>query len=179
MSRPALEVVEGGAARPAGPRAHLRELYTRYGGAVHARCRYLLRDETRAQDALHDVFARALTEDLTTHPSPLAWLMTVATRHCLNALRSERAAWRRWFERDARARGAEGHGGAGAMETRELVRQLLARVDAETQAAVVHYHVDGMTLEEVAAALGRSVPTVRKRLESFARLGGEELELRR
>ena len=179
MRRPALEVVEGGAARPREPRALLHDLYTRYGGAVHARCRYLLRDDARAQDALHDVFARALTEDLGAHASPLAWLMTVATRHCLNQLRGERAAWRRWFERDARANAEAGHGGEGPLETRELVRKLLARVDEETQAAVVHYHVDGMTLEEVAAALGRSVPTVRKRLESFARLGGEALEPRR
>ena len=64
------------------------------------------------------------------------------------------------------------------LETRDLVRRLLSRVDAETQAAVVHYHVDGMTLEEVAALLGRSVPTIRKRLEHFAALGGEELALR-
>ena len=32
-----------------------------------------------------------------------------------------------------------------------------------------------MTLEEVAALLGRSVPTIRKRLEAFARRGGREL----
>ena len=42
---------------------------------------------------------------------------------------------------------------------------------------MIHYHVDGMTLEEVAAALGRSVPTVRKRLEQFAELGGEALRV--
>ncbi len=63
------------------------------------------------------------------------------------------------------------------METRDLVRRLLSKVDVETQQAVIHYHVDGMTLEEVAAALGRSVPTVRKRLEQFAELGGEELRV--
>ena len=32
-----------------------------------------------------------------------------------------------------------------------------------------------MTLEEVAALLGRSVPTVRKRLEEFAAICGKEL----
>jgi RNA polymerase sigma-70 factor (ECF subfamily) len=63
------------------------------------------------------------------------------------------------------------------METRELVRALLSRVDLETQTAVVHYWVDGMTLEEVAAMLGRSVPTVRKRLERFAALTNEELKI--
>lgn len=128
---------------------------------------------------MHDVFARALShvDEFRADASPLTWLMKIATHHCLNQLRSERAGWRRWFERDEAAR-PEAHGGPGEMETRDLVRRLLARVDTETQAAVVHYHVDGMTLEEVAALLGRSVPTIRKRLEHFAVLGGEELRVR-
>ncbi|MCE9668235.1 sigma-70 family RNA polymerase sigma factor [Myxococcus stipitatus] len=176
-SQPALRVIQGG---PQGDRRDLlRELYTKYGGSVLGRCRYLLKDAAKAEDAMHDVFARALThvEDFRSDASPLTWLMKIATHHCLNLLRSEQAAWRRWFERDAAAR-PEAHGGQGEMETRDLVRRLLARVDTETQAAVVHYHVDGMTLEEVAALLGRSVPTIRKRLERFAELGGEELRVR-
>lgn len=171
-----LRVIQGGAAEDR--RAHLRELYTKYGGNVLGRCRYLLKDAAKAEDAMHDVFARALlhSDGFRAEASPLTWLMKIATHHCLNQLRSERAGWRGWFQRDEAAR-AEGHGGQQAMETRDLVRRLLARVDVETQAAVIHYHVDGMTLEEVAAALGRSVPTVRKRLEQFAEMGGEELRI--
>ncbi|WP_021781618.1 RNA polymerase sigma factor [Myxococcus hansupus] len=174
---PSLQVV------PGGPRLDrrdfLRELYTKHGGSVLGRCRYLLKDPAKAEDAMHDVFARALThaEDFRADASPLTWLMKIATHHCLNQLRGERAGWRQWFERDAATR-PEGHGGQDDMETRDLVRRLLGRVDAETQAAAVHYHVDGMTLEEVAALLGRSVPTIRKRLERFAELGGEELTVR-
>jgi RNA polymerase sigma-70 factor (ECF subfamily) len=170
-------VIEGGLQQDR--RAFLRELYTKYGGSVLGRCRYLLKDAARAEDAMQDVFARALThvDEFRADASPLTWLMKIATHHCLNQLRSERAGWRQWFERDAAAR-PEGHGGQGEMETRDLVRRLLTRVDTETQAAVIHYHVDGMTLEEVAAVLGRSVPTIRKRLERFAELGGEELRVR-
>ena len=51
---------------------------------------------------------------------------------------------------------------------RDQVRKLLSNFDLETQAAAVHYHVDEMTLEEVATLLGRSVPTVRKRMLAFA-----------
>jgi RNA polymerase sigma-70 factor (ECF subfamily) len=40
---------------------------------------------------------------------------------------------------------------------------------------VIHYHVDEMTLEEVAALIGRSIPTVRKRLEDFATSCGKEM----
>lgn len=173
--QPTLKVMQGGLT---DRRALLRELYTTYGGSVYARCRYLLRDEAQAEDALQEVFARALThaEAFRAESSPLTWLMKIATHHCLNQLRAERAPWRRWFEREAAAR-PEGDSGAQGLETRELVRSLLSRVDVETQQAVVHYWVDGMTMEEVAAALGRSVPTVRKRLQQFSALAGKELEV--
>ncbi len=173
--QPALKVIHGG---QKDRRAFLRELYTTYGGSVYTRCRYLLKDATKAEDALQEVFARALThgDAFRAEASPLTWLMKIATHHCLNQLRAERAPWRRWFEREAAAR-PEGDAGAEVLETRELVRSLLSRVDVETQAAVVHYWVDGMTLEEVAAVLGRSVPTVRKRLEHFAALTNEELRV--
>ncbi|HVG57205.1 MAG TPA: sigma-70 family RNA polymerase sigma factor [Hyalangium sp.] len=176
-SQPVLRVIQGGP--PEDRRAFLRELYTKYGGSVLGRCRYLLKDAAKAEDAMHDVFARALThsDGFRAEASPLTWLMKIATHHCLNQIRSERAGWRSWFEREEAAR-PEGHGGQQSMETRDLVRRLLSKVDVETQQAVIHYHVDGMTLEEVAAALGRSVPTVRKRLETFAELGGEELRVR-
>ena len=89
-------------------------------------------------------------------------------------IRAERAPWHQRFARETRARG-EGHGGAQAFEDRESVRKLLATLDLETQQAVIHYFVDEMTLDEVAAAIGRSVPTVRKRLASIATLR-EKLE---
>lgn len=166
MKATALEPVVAAAAPAPGGLA-VSELYARYAGAVYARCRYLLRGRAEAEDATQEVFARAFThgEGFRAEASPLTWLVTIATRHCLNQLRASGAAWRAQLARDAQARG---EGQAGPAEARELVRQLLARFDDETQEAAVLYHVDEMTLEEVAAALGRSVPTVRKRLAQFA-----------
>jgi RNA polymerase sigma-70 factor (ECF subfamily) len=160
---------------PAAPDP-IRELYLKYGGSVYGRCRYLLRNDTKAEDAMQDVFAKALEHHATfrAEASPLTWLMKIATHHCLNLLRSERAGWRRRFERDERARSPVTEG-PQALEHRDLVVKLLGRFDLETQAAAIHYHVDEMTLEEVAALLGRSVPTVRKRLEAFAAACGEAL----
>lgn len=174
MSSPALAVIEGG--KGADGRDLLRELYVKYGGAVFGRCLYLLKDRTKAEDAMQDVFARAFKhhEGFRREASPLTWLMKIATHHCLNEIRSEKAGWRKLFERQEKAR-PEGDGGHQVMELRELIRKLLSRFDAETQAAVVHYHVDEMTLEEVAKLLGRSVPTIRKRLEHFAQVSGQEL----
>jgi RNA polymerase sigma-70 factor (ECF subfamily) len=58
-SRPELRVVAGGKADDT--RAALRELYTSYGGSVYGRCQYLLRDRAKAEDAMQDVFAKALS----------------------------------------------------------------------------------------------------------------------
>ena len=161
---PELQVIPGG--KP-DPREQLRELYQRYGAAVRSRCRYVLKDSGEAEDAMHEVFARALPRlgSFRGEASPLSWLMQIATRHCLNVLRARRAAWR--DEVQGQAKIAPVSSGA-PVEGRDLVRALLGRFDEETQAAAIHYYVDEMTLEEVAAALGRSVPTVRKRLAQFA-----------
>jgi RNA polymerase sigma-70 factor, ECF subfamily len=171
MAKPVLEVLPGGGS--AESRAALRDLYSQYGGSVFGRCSYLLKDRSKAEDAMQDVFAKALAHlgEFRSEASPLTWLMKIATHHCLNLLRAERAPWHQSFRRQEESRG-EAHGGPQLFEDREAVRQLLGRCDLETQAAAVHYYVDEMTLEEVAALLGRSVPTIRKRLESFARPGG-------
>jgi RNA polymerase sigma-70 factor (ECF subfamily) len=173
MPKPTLEVLQGGSA--ADSRAALRDLYSKYGGSVFGRCSYLLKDRSKAEDAMQDVFAKALTHlaEFRSEASPLTWLMKIATHHCLNVLRAERAPWHQRFRRHEQARG-EGHGGPQLFEDREAVRHLLSRCDLETQAAAVHYYVDEMTLEEIAKLLGRSVPTIRKRLESFTRLSQQE-----
>ncbi len=188
MAPPALQLLPGGRGEEVGEsstsaspsvddaRSLLRDLYARHGGAVFGRCLYLLKDRARAEDAMQDVFARAFTNHrgFRNEASPLTWLMKIATHHCLNELRSERAGWRRLFEREQRAR-PQHDGSHEQMELREQVRAVLGRFDAETQAAAIHYHVDEMTLEEVAALLGRSVPTIRKRLQHFAQVSGQEL----
>jgi len=167
----ALQLIRGG--REESGRSDLRELYQKYGGSVYGRCLYLLKERAAAEDAMQDVFAKALTHlgHFRSEASPLTWLLRITTNHCLNQIRSERAGWRERFLRQEAAR-PEGHGGPQVMEKRDQVRQLLRRFDPETQAAAVHYHVDEMTLEEVAQLLGRSVPTVRKRLQDFAAASG-------
>jgi RNA polymerase sigma factor (sigma-70 family) len=173
---PTFRIIPGEKGLAAGDaRAQLRELYEKYGASVYGRCSYVLRDRNLAEDAMQDVFAKALThyESFRAEASPLTWLIKIATHHCLNILRAQRAGWHARFEREARARNATDPG-PQVFEMRELVTRMLSLVDQETQAVAIHYHVDEMTLEEVAALLGRSVPTVRKRLSDFAAVCGRE-----
>lgn len=171
--RPALQVIEGG--KSTG-RAWLQSLYVKYGSAVYGRCRLILRDPSAAEDAMQDVFARAMVNEGTfrAEASPLTWLMKIATHHCLNVIRSAGAGWHDDYAAMQVVRG-EAHGGAPALEARDLVRKSLAKFDLETQQAVIHYWVDDLTLEEVAVTLERSVPTIRKRLRAFADQTGQTL----
>jgi RNA polymerase sigma factor (sigma-70 family) len=174
---PTFRIIEGEKRLAADDaRADLRDLYEKYGASVYGRCSYLLRDRSKAEDAMQDVFAKALVHyaSFRQEASPLTWLIKIATHHCLNLLRADRAAWHARFERETRARNATDPG-PQAFEMREQVLRMLSLVDQETQAVAIHYHVDEMTLEEVAALLGRSVPTIRKRLSEFAAICGKEV----
>ena len=161
-----LGVIDGG---QRSGRAWLEELYAKYGGAVFSRCRFLLKNGPATEDAMQDVFAKAIINErrFRGESSALTWLLKIATHHCLNVLRGEKAAWHDQYAQAQVNRG-EGHGGEQMLEARDVVRRSLEAFDLETQSAVVHYYLDEMTLEEVAALLERSVPTIRKRLRGFA-----------
>lgn len=160
---------ESGSARAGAEGARepglLEELYRRHAGAVYARCRYLLRDDDAARDAVQDVFVRALRAlpELRAVASPTAFLLRAATNHCLNVLRASRAAWREEVARVALARSERGI----EPDARELVRALLGAAPPEAQEVAVLYFVDELTQAEIAQATGRSVPTVRARLREF------------
>lgn len=157
----------GPSSGPAEPREHglVEELYLRHAAAVHARCRYLLRDAEASRDATQEVFARALgaVRELRAATSPSAFLLRAATNHCLNQLRASRAAWRDEVARlagERKERGIE-------PDARELVRALLGAAPPEAREVAVLYFVDELTQAEIAEATGRSLPTVRKRLREF------------
>ena len=166
-------VIPGGRAEATSPSpSHARretgllvDLYQRHAGAVFGRCRWLLRDEEAAKDATQEVFARALLAlpEFRAAASPSTWLMRIATHHCLNELRAGRARWKEELARVAELRGEEGI----VADRRELVRALLGQAEPEEQEMAIMYYVDELTQIEIAAATGRSLPTIRKRLRGF------------
>lgn len=124
---------------------------------------------------MQEVFARALCnlDGFRAESSPLTWLLKIATHHCLNLLRSNRALWKEEMRKLALVRPeAEADG-----DVRAVVRRLLSRFDEETQACAIHYLVDEMSQEEVAQVVGLSVPTVRKRVRAFLAAARAELGL--
>lgn len=163
--------------REISPRAEIAELYTRYGATVVTRCRYLLRDEEAARDAAQEVFVKVMRsiESFRQDASPLTWMLRIATNHCLNLIAAQKARWHDRFKQYAQHKEEEEGSRGSALERARMVRDLLARLDVETQQIAVHYFVDEMTQDEIALALGRSLPTIRKRLEKFRRVARKEL----
>jgi RNA polymerase sigma-70 factor, ECF subfamily len=149
--------------------------YLRYGPMVLRRCRTLLRDPAKAEDAMQDVFMSVLrSEARLTDEAPGALLLRVATNVCLNKLRGER---RRpedaHAEDDLPLRIAQADDGGDA-ESRTLARSVLGKLfgagdplAASTRSLAFMHLVDGMTLEEVARESRLSVSGVRKRLRGL------------
>ena len=178
----AFRVIEGGRAeaRPGAPAEGrglppglLAELYEKHAAQVYGRCRWLLRDEHEARDALQEVFVKALRsmDEFRGAASPGTWLLKIATNHCLNTLRARKAAFREQLE----AMQAERRQDTEPPERRELVRMLLGAAPGEAQEVAVLYYVDELTQAEIAQAMGRSLPTVRKRLREFIAAAREAL----
>ena len=69
----------------------IESLYRTHGPMVLRRCRSLLRNESKAVDAMHDVFVELLRRETRLDAmAPAGLLLTTATHVCLNRLRSER-----------------------------------------------------------------------------------------
>jgi RNA polymerase sigma-70 factor (ECF subfamily) len=150
--------------------------YLRYGPMVLRRCRTLLRDPAKAEDAMQDVFVSLIrNEDRLRDEAPGALLLRVATNVCLNRLRGERRRPEDAHDDDDLAlRIAQADDGAGDAESRTLARSVLGKLfgsddplAASTRSLAFMHLVDGMTLEEVARESRLSVSGVRKRLRGL------------
>lgn len=150
-------------------------LYRTHGPMVLRRCRSLVGDEELAREAMQEVFVLVVRhhERLESRgTSSLLW--RIATNTCLNLLRSRRRRPETpdddLISRIAFADEAEDRSLAG-----RVLDRLFARVPESSRTIAVMHLVDGMTLEEVADAVGLSVSGVRKRLRALSTLA---LELR-
>ena len=146
----------------------------KHAAAVYGRCRYLLRDDAEARDGLQDVFVKVLhaLPQFRAAASPSTWILKVATHHCLNLLREKKALWRE----QVKALQAGRRQDTEPPERRELVRALLSSAPEEAQEVAVLYFVDELTQGEIAQAMDRSLPTVRKRLREFLSCAREALK---
>jgi RNA polymerase sigma factor (sigma-70 family) len=159
-------------------RETLRQLYERYGPHVYGRCRFLLKDEEQARDAVQEVFLKAMDHGsgFRNEAQPSTWLIRIATNYCLNLIRMNRNKTRQSVaDGSLPIAGPQVLWSSDRAERRQMVRQLLERVDGECARVAIHYFVDEMTQDEIGQLIGRSLPTVRKRLREFLEAASNEL----
>jgi len=150
--------------------------YLRYGPMVLRRCRTLLRDPAKAEDAMQDVFVSLIRhEERLRDEAPGALLLRIATNVCLNRMRGERRRPEDAHDDDDLAlRIAQADEPGGDAESQALARNLLGKLfgakdplAASTRSLAFMHLVDGMTLDEVAREARLSVSGVRKRLRGL------------
>lgn len=130
---------------------------------------------TEAEDAVQDVFVN-LMGSRRWPENPKAWLYRAARFRALKGLRSERRRW----QREARAIEDEApqlepHVGEAALDARQAQRALLQLPPEEREAVTLRIW-GGLTLEEIAGVMGRSVPTVFRRYHAGLQKLREHLE---
>jgi RNA polymerase sigma factor (sigma-70 family) len=139
-------------------------LYLRYAPMVRRRCLHLLRDDALAQDAAQEVFVNCLRfQDRLAGEFPSSLLFRMATNTSLNLMRSRRRRPETHDENILLAIASQEDHGA-AYEARSVLGRIFGKEEESTRVMAVMYHLDGMTLDEVAKETGMSISGVRKRL---------------
>ena len=153
----------------------------------------LLGSRTEAEDVAQTVFLRAFQRfaEIGNSPTAAAWLRTVTRNICLNHLSRYRSRWRFFSElpsgdkedgRESEADVASAASLADLVEQADLQRHLedaLRQLPAQQRVPLVLFHLEDMSYQEVADALGVSLAKVktdihrgrealRKRLKSHA-----------
>lgn len=153
--------------------ADFDSLYRQFGPMVLRRCKFLLKNEEKALDAMQDVFVRLIErkEKLSNVCSSL--LYTMATNVCLNKIRSDKL--RSGPEFDVIAEIVEDSVSSldeQKVETSILLDCIFSERDSkDRQIAILHY-VDDYTLEETAEKMQMSVSGIRKRLNKLTEYAG-------
>jgi len=143
--------------------SELAALYEAFAGMVQRRCMQILHDPAEAQDAMQETFMRALRArgSFRGEAAPLAWLYSIAHRHCLDRLRKRRRMQTDPLTLESAA------SVTGELETSDIVRRLLGLFDRTTQLIVVHYYFDELDQSEIAQQLQCSRRTVINKLNAF------------
>ena len=142
-----------------------RELFERYGAMVYRRCAAILGGDDLARDAVQEVFLRVIERrhQFRGESSPSTWLYAVATLHCLQQLRDRTSRHAKLVQL-----AGEPHpmSNRGPEEQLALVRLLECEPDDVRLMIYLHY-IDGLTMDEVASAVGYSRKTVSRRVNGF------------
>ena len=148
-------------------RESVEETYRRTGSLVLNRCRLLLGDTARAEDAMQEVYIRLLKygDSLREEKVPLSWLYRTSERVCFDRMRK--------LKREPAMDPVDLEGmlpvgdGTERQEAARVIGQFFHKLDPKLmQLALLHYF-DGLPQERIAAELNWSRRTVGKKLKQL------------
>jgi RNA polymerase sigma-70 factor (ECF subfamily) len=180
------EASDGELARRAagGDDGAFAELVRRHAPRVRALCEATLHNSEEAEDAAQETFLKAhrALGRFSGEASLGTWLHRIAVNHCLDLIRA--AGRRRSDSLDAMldadaselGRALSEPSSAKALEDRDLVQRLLSRLNPEQRLALTLREAEGLSYEEIAAAMSCSLDSVKARLK---RARAELVELSR
>ncbi|MCC6337821.1 MAG: sigma-70 family RNA polymerase sigma factor [Myxococcales bacterium] len=142
-------------------------LYGKYGPAIYARCKRLLKDAAAAEDATQDVFVKVMKamDSAPSEEAVLPWIHRITTNHCLNLIRDGR----RHAEPVEEVPEQADDEFEDSVVTRDFAHRVLSSTPEELKAPAMMYHGRGIEQAKVAQALGVSRRTVLYRLAEFTR----------
>ncbi len=138
------------------------EITLRYAPMVFGTCVRMMRNESEAEDLTQECFETLAAGSAQPRKHLGAWLHQVATRRCLDRLKSDARRKRREeeFARSVPERG-EGPGD----DAYAALDAALLELPADELDAIVGYFLQGRSQEKVAASLGVSRQTVSRRTQ--------------
>jgi RNA polymerase sigma-70 factor (ECF subfamily) len=153
----------------------LSQLYDRYSGILKALILRVIHNETEADDLLQEIFMEIWNQAKNFSAQkgkPLGWMVTLARRRAIDALRKKQA-YSRAEERlqseteqqpDAWVHNATQEEIAFS-DTRLIVRKIISQLPPAQQQAVDLAFFQGMSQREIAANTNTPLGTVKTRLE--------------
>lgn len=147
---------------------NLADCYARYGSTVLRRARALMGNPAEASEVLQDVFLmlHEKPEQYRGQSSMLTYLYSVTTHCCLTRLRNE-ANRRRLRAEHVPDPEHNTDVPNVSPETAVLARRLLAQLPDNLAQVAIYLAVDGMTQDEIAAAMGCSRRRVRELIDQL------------
>lgn len=136
------------------------QVYGEFSNRVFGLCRKMLGSQAAAEDATSEVFERAYQAlDSYDRERPFdRWILTIASRHCLNRLRRERFEKRLFHDEPVEAPASSASSSPlVALESQEQRRALLDAIDALPDnyrlPLILKYYGD-LSYDEIAEHLG-------------------------
>lgn len=140
----------------------LERLMAQYGDSVLRMCWMLLHDRELARDATQESFLKAYRAlpTLRFGDTEQAWLMRIAINTCKDMRRSR---WWRWVNRSLTPDDLPEPAAEAELPDDTPFRAVMALPEKYRQVVLLHYY-QGLSLEEIARALGVPASTARSRL---------------